>query len=109
MSNRIGLDVVPEFSDEELLGFLKKTIFHDTEHCEEVLKDLIGTTDETKENGQSEEFAYAKLMNYLAALPKPERIHLCAAALWKLHGQNNAEIHALPLETDKNECTNQKN
>jgi hypothetical protein len=100
MSDRIGLDVVPDFTDAELLGFLQKTIFHDTQYCEEVLADLIGTTDETKEKGQSEEFAYAKLMNYITDLPKPVRIHLCAAALWKLHGQNNAEIHALPQETD---------
>lgn len=109
MPRRIGLDVVPEFSDEEMLGFLQKTINNDAIYCDEVLTDLIGTADETKEKGQAEEFIYAKLMNFLAGLPKPVRIHLCAAALWRLHGQENAELHVLPVETDRNGCTDQKN
>jgi hypothetical protein len=100
VTRRIGLEPVPDFTDAELSEFLKKTISHDLDHLEEVLVDLIGTVQETKENGQEIGFAYAKLMNYLASLPKPVRIHLCAAALWKLHGQENAEIHALRYERE---------
>lgn len=91
---RIGLTPVPD--DAEIVGFLQKTISHDRDHLEEILLDLSGTVFETQEKGQPKDFAYGKLMNYLASLPRPVRIHLCAAALWKLHGQENAEIHVLP-------------
>lgn len=100
MTRRIGFEPVPDFTDAELVEFLKKTISNDTAMCDEVLEDLHGTVEETKENGQDSEFAYAKLMNYLTGLPKPVRIHLCAAALWKLHGQENAEIVALQYEVE---------
>jgi translation initiation factor 2B subunit (eIF-2B alpha/beta/delta family) len=91
---RIGLTPVPD--DEELLRFLKKTISHDTDHLEEVMADLMGSVEETLSKEQPEEFVYAKLMNFLASLERPVRIHLCAAALWKLHGQENATLHVLP-------------
>ncbi|AAN02117.1 gp63 [Mycobacterium phage Barnyard] len=98
MTRRIGFEPVPDFTDEELVQFLQKTITNDTDHLEEVLIDLLGTVEETRANGQNVEFAYAKLMNWLTGLPKPVRIHLCAAALWKLHGQENAEIRPLHHE-----------
>ncbi|AZS12599.1 hypothetical protein HWB99_gp063 [Mycobacterium phage DrLupo] len=98
MTRRIGFEPVPDFTDAELVEFLKKTITNDTDHLLEILEDLIGTVEETKANGQAEEFAYAKLMNYLTQLPKPVRIHLCAAALWKLHGQENADLRVLRYE-----------
>lgn len=98
MTRRIGFEPVPDFTDKELSEFLHKTISHDIDHVEEVLADLIGTIQETRENGQDIGFAYAKLMNYLTQLPKPVRIHLCAGALWKLHGQENADVHVLRYE-----------
>lgn len=100
MTRRIGFEPVPEFTDAELSEFLRKTISHDTDHVDELLVDLAETIEETKANGQEIGFAYAKLMNYLAGLEKPVRIHLCAAALWKLHGQENAELHVLQYERE---------
>lgn len=85
MVNHIGLVPVP--GDEPLSEFIEKMIKGDTELLGKKLGELDLTVKETKEQDQPDNFAYAKLMNYLATvISHPDLIHLCAAALWEIHG-----------------------
>lgn len=104
MTDHVGLVPVP--SDGELVPFLQKMIDDDTASLDLHTAEVEDTIDDTVENqGQPIEFAYAKMLNFLAndeMMSRLELVHLCAAALWKLHEDDNqpiVELHV--LETDK--------
>lgn len=90
---RIGITVIPD--DAELAKYLEELSIQNQTLCEGILIELRETVTGTLAEDQPEIFAYAKMLNFLASLSKIELNNLCAAALWKLHGQNNAEI--IPL------------
>ena len=84
-SNVIGLHPVPP--DAILEDYIKETIQKDIENLGGQLELLWDAVEESLDKGQPEVFAYAKLLNFLASdtLDKPDLVHLCAAAMWKLY------------------------
>lgn len=81
----IGLTPVPD--DVKIETFLKDIIYKNREEMENFLKELIKTVDETEDSGQPNEFAYGKMMNYLAteeSVTQPWLINMLAAAMWEL-------------------------
>lgn len=87
MANFIGLVPVP--GDKPLGEFIKTLIDKDFELLRQKIIELNDTITETleAEPEQPIEFAYAKLMNYLAkGISHPDLIHLCASALWHYGG-----------------------
>jgi hypothetical protein len=84
-SNVIGLRPVPP--DAVLEEYIKETIKKDEERLNGQLELLWDAVEESLEKGQPEVFAYAKLLNFLASdtLDRPDLVHLCASAMWKLY------------------------
>ena len=88
MANTIGLTPVPK--DGELVPFIKSLIEDHREFLSKTREELNGTIEQTESIQEPGEFAYAKLLNYLAqGITQPDLINLCAAALWELN-QNGA-------------------
>jgi hypothetical protein len=83
--NVIGLHPVPP--DAVLEEYLNETIQKDVARLDGQLELLWDAVEESLDKGQPEVFAYAKLLNFLASdtLDKPDLVHLCAAAMWKLY------------------------
>lgn len=99
MAGRVGLTPVPD--DEELIQFLTGMIAADADLCDHHIIELRETIEETLKSEEPIEFAYARMINFLAeGIEVRELAHLCAAAMWRLHGQNNAEITSISGETD---------
>lgn len=83
MGDVIGLVPVP--GDKPLGEFIESLIVRDTVLMDEKVQELHDTIKETLESDQPEEFAYAKMLNYLAkGVPHPDLISVCAAALWHI-------------------------
>lgn len=84
-SNVIGLHPVPP--DAVLEDYIKETIKKDVENLDGQVELLWDAVETSLERDQPEVFAYAKLLNFLASdtLDKPDLVHLCAAAMWKLY------------------------
>ena len=84
-SNVIGLRPVPP--DAAIEEFLNETISKDTEVLEGQIEQLWDTVEESLNNYQPENFSYGKMLNFLAGneMSKPDLVHLCAAAMWKLY------------------------
>lgn len=104
MAGHIGLVPVPD--DGELSEFIQKMIANDSETCDRHAAELAETLQFTQEANEPEEFAYARMLNFLAdSLEQKELIHLCAAAMWRIHNLNQtpdkANLIAFPTETDK--------
>lgn len=82
MGDVIGLVPVP--GDKPLGEFIETLIKRDREFLNKKLIELEDTIRETKESEQPDNFAYAKMLNYLAkGISHPDLINLCAAALWE--------------------------
>ena len=104
MAGHIGLVPVPD--DGELSDFIRKMIVSDSEQCDRHTAELAETVEVTREMEEPEEFAYARMLNFLADnLEQKELIHLCAAALWRIHNLNQtpdkANLIAIQTETDQ--------
>lgn len=82
MSNirRIGIRAIPD--DADIAKFLESLIQEYNKKTIEKVKELNETIKETENSGQPAEFAFGKMLNYLATLEKPELIELLAGALW---------------------------
>lgn len=81
----IGLNPVP--NDENIEQFLQKIIQQNRTEMENFLKELVKTIDETEQSGQPNEFAYGKMLNYLAteeSVTQAWLINSFAAAIWEL-------------------------
>jgi hypothetical protein len=92
----VGPRALPDDADVKI--FLAELIKERREILENVLQELSDTVDETLKGEQPVEFAYGKLLNYLAAQKGPEIIYLCAAALWELWEAEGGE----QWNTDRN-------
>ncbi|HPE52983.1 MAG TPA: hypothetical protein PK852_02590 [Mesotoga prima] len=79
---RIGLRPIP--SDGKIAEFLDSLIIDHTEQADEIVNELKETLEETEEEGQPYQFAFGKLLNYLATKNQAELIELCAGAFWNL-------------------------
>ena len=103
MAGHIGLIPVPD--DEELSDFIRKMIENDSEACDRHTAELAETIEVTQEAEEPEEFAYARMLNFLESLEDKDLIHLCAASLWRIHEMNKtpdkANLIAIQPETDK--------
>lgn len=87
MANFIGLVPVP--GDKPLGEFIQTLIDRDFELLKQKIKELDDTVTETLEAQPEQpiEFAYAKLLNYLAkGISHPDLVALCASALWHYGG-----------------------
>ena len=102
MAGHIGLVPVPD--DGELSDFIRKMIVSDSEQCDRHTAELAETVEATREMEEPEEFAYARMLNFLESLEEKDLIHLCASALWRIHEMNQtpdkAKIIAIQPETD---------
>lgn len=78
---RIGLRPIP---DGNIAEFLEQLIKDHCEQADDVVEELNETIKETEDSGQPSEFAFGKLLNYLATKSQPELIEICAGALWNL-------------------------
>lgn len=78
---RIGIRAVPD--DADIAKFLGAMIEENQEKRIEVENQLRDTVDETIRQNQPPVFAFAKLLNYLATLEKPDLIELLSSCLWK--------------------------
>lgn len=78
---RVGIRAIPDDAD------LAKFLFALSEEYEAKIKDvneqMDDTIDQTIRSKEPPIFAFAKLLNYLASLEKPELIELLAASIWK--------------------------
>ena len=85
--NVIGLRPVPP--DAVLEEYISKTIAKDISVLDGQLEFLWDAVEDCLDKGQPEVFAYARMLNFLASdtLSKPELVHMCAAAMWKLYEQ----------------------
>ena len=70
--------------DEDVKKYMVEIITENSEMLSKVMKELFDTISQTRKEDQPKEFAYGKLLNYLAAQKGPEIINLCAAALWEI-------------------------
>jgi hypothetical protein len=87
----------PSPNDEEISKHLESKSLKDLEECQAVLVELAETIFYTFQNEEPKIFAYGRLLNYLTdGVGRETLIRICAAALWKLYGQGNAEIRAIP-------------
>lgn len=78
----IGIRKIP--SDADLEKFLESLIKEYLDETDKTVGELNETIKETEDSGQPSSFAFAKMLNYLATLEKPELIELLAGALWHL-------------------------
>jgi hypothetical protein len=78
---RIGIRAIPD--DVNIATFLSKMIEEHDHKREAVEEQLADTLEETIRASQPPVFAFAKLMNYLATLEKPELIELLSSSLWR--------------------------
>lgn len=103
----------PVRDDDKVESLLNVMVADDADKLAAIMEQFRDTVVQTESDGQPEVFAYAKAMNFLRSgdVGLPEMVHLLAAAMWKLHGQNNAEIFVLKAdgevlktiqETDRN-------
>jgi hypothetical protein len=79
---RVGFTPVPDDADLEV--FFADLIRDNEKVLGEILSELDETLAFTVANDEPRLFAYGKLLNYLASLDKNSRVHICAAALWKI-------------------------
>jgi hypothetical protein len=87
----------PKPDDEEISKYLESKSIKDFDECQAVLVELAETIFYTFQNEEPKIFAYGRLLNYLTDGVERETLtRICAAALWKLYGQNNAEIKVIP-------------
>ena len=85
MTERGGLSPVPD--DAQIDHWLQERINENDLALFDILQDLKLSIKEKEEAGQPINFAYGKLLNYLASeqyFSNPQRIRLLAAALWEL-------------------------
>lgn len=93
---------VPGPDNATLAGYFATMITKDTEEIDRHLVELSDTVVDTETKAEPIEFAYAKMVNYFGSddITVPELVHLCAAAIWKLHGQENAQIYVLKADEE---------
>lgn len=78
---RIGIRAVPP--DADIARFLQQLIKEYEAKLNGVERGLADTVSQTAHDNEPEVFAFAKMLNYLATLTKPELIELLASSLWK--------------------------
>lgn len=78
---RIGIRVIPD--DVDIANFVKKLDREYQVKVDEIKIQLEETINQTLKQGQPRIFAFAKLLNYLATLEKPELIEMLSSTLWK--------------------------
>lgn len=93
-----GLTPVPD--DSALAGFLGERIAEDWIACNQLLEELDDTINDTEIGNIPVEFAYGKMLNKFRDIEPHELVNIAAAAMWRLHGQNNAVVTVIRTETD---------
>lgn len=80
--NYVGPIPVP--NDTNLADFLTKLRHEATLELEVLLSEFSEVIDYGKEEGEPEEFAYARLLNQLATIETPKLIRILSAAIWRI-------------------------
>jgi hypothetical protein len=93
-------DLTPIPDDAALAEHLRDRITEDTGLMETYLGELGETIEDCEIGGMPIEFAYGKMLNKFREIDPLELVCIASAAMWKLHGQENAEVTALRTETD---------
>jgi hypothetical protein len=78
---RIGIRAIPD--DADIAKFLQKLIEEYDEKVGVQKQELADTIEQTIRNDEPPVFAFAKMLNFLATLEKPELIELLAGLLWR--------------------------
>ena len=82
----VGFTPIPK--DADIAEFLQNLIKEQREELGATLKQLYDTIEQTHEAEEPTVFAFAKLLNFLASLEKPELVRLLSAALWEGYFHN---------------------
>lgn len=85
--DRIGVDPVP--SDEEKEAWLQKKLDQATDLAKELAAGFDDAAQYSKEQGEPEIFAYARLLNHVATLDTPTIIRILSAFVW--HNNKGSE------------------